>query len=586
MKVRKTLPRNTLLFIGVGLLVCTILAFYWANSAMRDVEISAASVFESLVKRECDHYLPGEVEVECFYYYTHGSNALPNDSRRGFRLPVVVLKPPKPAAMKGIANLVVHIPGGPGGGFQTLQEEVENWQFWLAETKAAFDLMLFDPRGTGESLPSPKCAEYDRLSDALMAKNMTVVEEAAALNPVLEKCMQAFTHQLSRYLPLAPEKAIYSLSSREQAKDIHQITQRLGYNNVALWGVSYGTRVALLAAQYAEVKLLLLDSPYPLAEGKHSDWPTLYEYDFELHKKLYRPYATAAYPKYETLFSAMSDSLQEKPLPLRVENWNNGKVLPFVLTADRLIDINLDVLYDISQVPVYYRGLQAYLDTGVVGQEFQEVLNGFVSNVLDEQFNYFIYFAVECLDNPLGTLDEYNLALAQASFTRKYFDGLWSSNICLSPIFADHQPVNADIYTMKPSIIYSGEYDPVTPLGWGEDLYLALLNTLHENDESQVVEQNSAVSAVKGAGAGVSSIGGAGVANSDTDDFHPRYANKKSANRISVEANALRWIVVPKAGHAVVDMIDCGRELPGLLAGDLSLVPSLAKPCATAALEE
>lgn len=513
-----------------------------------------------LVRRACEPLLPSEVIAECYYFYTHVPN---NDeaSRKGFRLPVVLLRTPKPSDASAPTNLIVRIPGGPGVGFQTRTEEILYWQGWLQEKQASFDLLLYDPRGTGDSLPSPRCEEYDRQSDVLLAEPVSVQDESALLNPILQTCLEDFAALLSRFVP-SSESSLSVFASQQQAEDIDRITRALSYSEVALWGVSYGTRVALLAARYPQIKFLLLDSPYPFEEGKHADWPALYEYDFALHERLYAEFIalnpnaknSEVYASYSKLYLAVSRSLKEKAITLNLENWSSGERVAFALTADRLVDINLDVLYDVSSISQYYRGLQHFAATGKVGSDLREVLDGFISNVLDEQFNYFVYFMVECLDNPLGTKQEYDAALAHARFTKEYFDGLWKSNICRSPLFSSRNLVAEEPYHLKPTLIYSGQFDPVTPAEWGHDLYATL------RDEFAMDSRGTVGEAFVANG----SQGGPGIVDVRSEE---------------IKKPPVRWIQVPGAGHAVVDMELCGGELVSLLSGDLARIPAGAQNC-------
>ena len=109
---------------------------------------------------------------------------------------------------------VIYLAGGPGG---SAVKELDGWLD--APYLQDRDLVLLDQRGTGYSLPTLNCPEMEQaVQDATQACRDRLVEEGVDL--------QAY-------------------SSVENAADVADLRVALGYDEWNLYGISYGTRLAL-----------------------------------------------------------------------------------------------------------------------------------------------------------------------------------------------------------------------------------------------------------------------------------------------------------------------------------------------------
>jgi len=126
--------------------------------------------------------------------------------------------------------------GGPG---EAASPYIFDWAFTFAPALRNRDLVVFDQRGTG-------------LSGALRCRGLfvpvtrTPLEQAQAA----ERCAQT----------LGPRRAFYT--TRDSVDDIDAVRRAVGVDKITLFGVSYGTKVALgYAAKYPQhVERLVLDS--------------------------------------------------------------------------------------------------------------------------------------------------------------------------------------------------------------------------------------------------------------------------------------------------------------------------------------
>lgn len=146
---------------------------------------------------------------------------------------------------------VIYLMGGPGGS--TLSE-VEEW------THSAFlverDLILFDQRGTGYSYPRLYCPELEDLE----ADDEDILDFDAAAEAALIECRDFYRDEgfdLSQY------------NTTTNAHDLADLMQLLaseqGYDGFNLFGISYGTRLALetMRNHPQNIRSVIIDAVYP-----------------------------------------------------------------------------------------------------------------------------------------------------------------------------------------------------------------------------------------------------------------------------------------------------------------------------------
>ncbi|MCB0115197.1 MAG: alpha/beta fold hydrolase, partial [Caldilineaceae bacterium] len=143
-----------------------------------------------------------------------------------------------------LADPIVYFEGGPGGG------ALYSAEYWLdSSLREDRQIILFDQRGTGYSWPNLGCPEVyeDDVLDA---------EDTDAYLDGLRACRD-------RLLDLGADLADYH--SAIIAEDVADLRQVLGVESWNLYGISYGTRLALtvLRDRPEGVRSVVLDSVYP-----------------------------------------------------------------------------------------------------------------------------------------------------------------------------------------------------------------------------------------------------------------------------------------------------------------------------------
>ena len=150
---------------------------------------------------------------------------------------------------------VVHLAGGPGSS----SLDVAGYLFGqgLDAVLDHRDFIFFDQRGTGHSSPRLDCPERNALTPTLLSGALSDDESFQAIVDAFHRCRDRLRAQgidLSAY------------NSAASAADVNDLRLALGYNQLDLYGDSYGTRLALTVMRdYPEaVRSVVLDSTYPL----------------------------------------------------------------------------------------------------------------------------------------------------------------------------------------------------------------------------------------------------------------------------------------------------------------------------------
>ena len=164
-------------------------------------------------------------------------------SPRRVALPVTIVKAsaPRPGAVP-----VIYLHGGPGGGVvETLGRSLRGvpGRELIAVDQ---DWIYVDQRGGGVASPTLDCGGV-ALNDA------GPLSDAAAQQLIAcGRRLKASGVDLSRY------------NAEEVVKDIQDLRKTLGLKQVDLFGVSYGTRIALAVVKHdpSGVRAVVLDSPW------------------------------------------------------------------------------------------------------------------------------------------------------------------------------------------------------------------------------------------------------------------------------------------------------------------------------------
>jgi pimeloyl-ACP methyl ester carboxylesterase len=143
---------------------------------------------------------------------------------------------------------IVYLSGGPGGsGIGTAKWR--RFPLFLAMTAHA-DVIALDQRGTGESDAPPECR-----SSQLAPGTRPVSDEAFAElhRAAIRECASFWTAQGTD---------LRGYTTRESVQDLGALREHLGAEKISLWGISYGSHLALAAIKAipAEIDKVIIAS--------------------------------------------------------------------------------------------------------------------------------------------------------------------------------------------------------------------------------------------------------------------------------------------------------------------------------------
>lgn len=152
------------------------------------------------------------------------------DQAEGPRMRLRVVRLPATGG-DGRTAPVVYLAGGPGGsGVGTARGP--RWAVF-DQVRRETDVLLFDQRGTGLSEPPPPCPYVQRFDDSTPLGREDAL---AALSHTAARCI---THWREKGVDLA------AYTTAESADDLEDLRRALGVPRISLWGMSYGTHLAL-----------------------------------------------------------------------------------------------------------------------------------------------------------------------------------------------------------------------------------------------------------------------------------------------------------------------------------------------------
>jgi pimeloyl-ACP methyl ester carboxylesterase len=211
---------------------------------------------------------------------------------------------PATGSPRGVLFLLA---GGPGQA-GTRVFDLTAYGEYFRSVVPGYTLVAFDPRGTGQS-GALRCQSFD-----------AGLEFADAM----AKCAEE----------LGPAAALYT--TREHAEDVDAVRAALGVRRVALWGASYGAKlaVAYALAHPEGVERLLLDSPLP-PDGPHPfARPTLQSLPRALRSLCGGGFCRSSTPNLSAELASLANSLEKKPLKKGSVFVDGASLLLLAIDAD------------------------------------------------------------------------------------------------------------------------------------------------------------------------------------------------------------------------------------------------------------
>lgn len=438
----------TLLFVfGALLFVITPSSYAQDSGAVPRIE-----------NADCAFELPEtDATVDCAYVTVPRNRSNPDNGEIRLHVGVFRSTGDSPAP-----DPVIYLDGGPGG--QTLATLPYQYEDLVAPHLPYRDVVVFDQRGIGYSEPNLDCPAALEDSYDLLDEVLTPTEES-------ERYIEVYTDCLADLEGLD----LRDFNSTENAADVNDILRLLGYEEWNLYGISYGT----MLAQYVvrdfpdPVRSVVLDANVPFGLDLYELIPPSFD------RALQELYAacemdalcSSTYPDLQGTLTALYEDLNAEPITITTLDALSMQTYDVAVTGDVLLSTLYGALYSRNLVPLLPRAIFELSEgeTGTMSQLLAVTVTNlpFATPVM--------YASIMCQDE-VGTnsfSDYENAISALDPMLQSYFAADAPSVFEACQLVTGYETGQAPTPTIQsdiPALITSGQFDPITPPAFGDEM--------------------------------------------------------------------------------------------------------------------
>ncbi len=306
---------------------------------------------ESFTNEKAILFNNGEQSVKAF----EGSIQVPenrNNPKSRF-IPLEYIRFPGTGKRKG--SPIIYLSGGPGGsGISTA--EVSGFRFPLFMALREFgDVIALDQRGTGRSRIAPKC-----VSKQLMPLNQKITR-----NQIRQLYRSAAKECVSFWNKEGVD--VLGYTSIQSALDLDQLRKHFRADKITLWGISYGSHLALTALKIMPDRIdkVVIASAEGLDQTVKLPARTDAYFDrlqLAINKQ---PKAAKTYPNIKALMRRVHKSLENKPLTVMIQQ-DDGSSKEILFQAFHMQGIASALIADPTRGIPKLLGMYNALDKGII----------------------------------------------------------------------------------------------------------------------------------------------------------------------------------------------------------------------------
>jgi pimeloyl-ACP methyl ester carboxylesterase len=344
--------------------------------------------------------------------------------------------------------------GGPGGGAATLASvRIPMFRRFQVDR----DVVLIDQRGTGAS--NPLDCSADVVDDDIQSLDDYPLDR-------YRRCLAG----------LDADPRLYTTAIAMD--DVDDVRTFLGYDQINLWGGSYGTRAALVFLQRHEaaVRSVILDgvAPTDMRLPLYAARDAQRALDRLVDDCARERSCAGEFPELSRSIATLWTRLAERP-GFALVHPRTGRVETLTLTARLVGAIVFQTLYSPELSALLPR-----LITDAAEGRYQGLLAlGFTRELPKGAMSDGMFLSVVCAEDlpRIGSAD-----IAREAAGRFFGTTLFDTQV--KPCdFWPRSEVPASYYTpvtsTRPVLLFSGDNDPVTPPTWGEQVARTLPNARH-----------------------------------------------------------------------------------------------------------
>ena len=350
---------------------------------------------------------------------------------------------------------VTVIAGGPG---QASLDFYASYHPAFRRMREEFDIILVDQRGTGDS---------HRLSCALPDQSLGGLWSAEETARLAAECVEE--------MDVDPRFFTTSVAVR----DLDAVRAALGYEQLAVYGISYGTRVAqhYLRRFEANTHSVILDGVVPVDEALGPDIPFAAQHALEsaFARCAEQDACAAAFGDLSADFKKVIDAVRMQPVEVTLAH-------PITAQSTTLTVGHLDLAGAVrllSYAPQTVALLPLMIHEAAKGNYVPLTAQALtVSANLADSMAYGMHNAVVCAEDAPFFKDVDEDAMADTYLGREIVESL--NAVCdVWPKGVIDDDFKAPFASDVPVLVLSGENDPVTPPAYGQRATEYLGNARH-----------------------------------------------------------------------------------------------------------
>lgn len=355
---------------------------------------------------------------------------------------------------------LVYLSGGPGGSTTGL---ISSFEYIFGTFALARDVILMDQRGTGLSRPSLACPDYSLANFEAYVGGYSLEDGAQHAADAIIACYNDYAAQ---------GVDMNAYTSAENAADFEDLRRALNIEQWNLYGISYGTRLALtIMRDYPDgIRSVIIDSVLPPNAELYIETPingaTALEGLFELCAA--DRACNTAYPDLRNTFYTLVDTYNANPETVEVRRPADGKYYNAILNGDTLIGATFWNMYSTRSIENLPYVIQMAAD-GFIGPLRQDYLPAYFAW---ESIATGMHYSVNCNEEiAFDTLTEIEAASDSLDARLQFFydvDNYITYYICQEWNAGPPDPIEAaPVVSDIPTLILTGALDPITPPRWG-----------------------------------------------------------------------------------------------------------------------
>lgn len=430
------------------------LAFVLAAPGAAQAHQPAAPRFELAA---CPVEVAADERIDC------GVLLVPENRRRTgsrtVRLPVMIFRS---RSSSPAPDPILFLTGGPGNSGLAGRRSARGIPF-LDER----DYVVMEQRGTRYARPALECPAINAIKGEIAAGRL----RGNAANTELVKAAAACREKLT-----AAGTDLDAYTTEASADDIEDLRKALGYSKWNLYGLSYGTRLALtvLRRHPSGIRSVVLDSVLP-PEVNFDEVATS-----NLLRALNAVFdgcasdreCGAAYPDLRQRFADLVARADRRPLELPIDPADAGG-RPGEIRGAQVVDAIYNALHKPQAIPQIPRIISA-----AAAGDYAGLLPLVKENQGPSFSSWGMRYSVWCSEeSPFENADTIAAQLSPALGLGGIDETTASPDVCRAWKVApapsvENEPVKSDV----PTLIFAGEFDPDTPPDWGRQLLESMPN--------------------------------------------------------------------------------------------------------------